>query len=79
MCTSLSETRIPRGVCVRARRGALPKVGDGAHVLEEGGVDDATPVVDLVRERVDLLQVDVLVDLLCLAYTCTGRRAGDGW
>ena len=49
MSTSLSETRIPRGVCVRARRGALPKVGDGAHVLEEGGVDDVV-LVKLLEE-----------------------------
>ena len=40
---------IPRGVCVRARRGALPKVGDGAHVLEEGGVDDVV-LVKLLEE-----------------------------
>ena len=37
------------GVCVRARRGALPKVGDGAHVLEEGGVDDVV-LVKLLEE-----------------------------
>ena len=48
-CVLVSLRRIPRGVCVRARRGALPKVGDGAHVLEEGGVDDVV-LVKLLEE-----------------------------
>ncbi len=43
------NTDCSHGVCVRARRGALPKVGDGDHVLEEGGVDDVV-LVKLLEE-----------------------------